>query len=152
MLLDYASWAERRGIKYSTFSTQQIALSDLLSIAKESNITFQRGDILFVRIGITKEWDEVMTDAQKQEYATNTNPQHAGVEGSMEVLEWLWDGGFAAIAGDAISWEVYPPQGDVFLHEYLLAGWGMPIGMILFFCSFVSYLILSRILTTMFEI
>lgn len=81
-------------------------LSEILEIAKESNITFEKGDILFVRIGVTKEWDTVMTDAQKQVYSDNKNPHHAGVEATTDVLRWLWDSGFAAIASDAISWEV----------------------------------------------
>lgn len=106
VLIDYASWAEKNGIQYSTFSTHQIKLSDILQIAKECNITFQKGDILLVRIGVTKEWDTVMTDAQKQAYSDNSRPEHAGVESSTDVLRWLWDNGFAAIAGDAISWEV----------------------------------------------
>jgi kynurenine formamidase len=135
-----------------------VRFADILQIAKENNITFKKGDILFVRVGVTKEWDTSMTDAQKQAYSDNSNPEHAGVEATTEVLRWLWDTGFAAIASDAISWEVrntkngsrrlrnecksvrdknekltspqvYPPQSpDIFLHEYVLAGWGMPIG------------------------
>ncbi|KAH3022379.1 hypothetical protein KXV73_001330 [Aspergillus fumigatus] len=129
VLIDYATWAEKKGIKYTTFSTHQVRLSDMLEIAKECNITFQKGDILLVRVGVTKEWDTIMTDAQKQQYSDNPSPEHAGVEATTDVLRWLWDTGFAAIASDAISWEVYPPQNpDLFLHEYVLAGWGMPIG------------------------
>ena len=70
-----------------------------------------------------------MSRKEKLVYANNKSPEHAGVEATPQMLQWLWDSGFAALAGDAISWEVYPPQGDVFLHEYVLAGWGMPIGM-----------------------
>lgn len=81
-------------------------LSDILEIAKEKNITFQKGDILFVRVGVTKEWDTVMTDEQKKAYSNNTSPEHAGVEATTDVLRWLWDTSFAAIASDAISWEV----------------------------------------------
>ncbi|RHZ53963.1 uncharacterized protein CDV56_103327 [Aspergillus thermomutatus] len=129
VLIDYATWAENKGIRYTTFSTHQVRLSDIVEIAKECNITFQKGDILFVRVGVTKEWDTIMTDAQKQQYSDNPSPEHAGVEATTDVLRWLWNTGFAAIASDAISWEVYPPQNpDVFLHEYVLAGWGMPIG------------------------
>ncbi|KAB8225667.1 hypothetical protein BDV33DRAFT_198578 [Aspergillus novoparasiticus] len=128
VLIDYAAWAEKKGITYSTFSTHQVRLSDILEIAKECNITFQKGDILFVRVGVTKEWDTVMTDEQKKQYSENPSPEHAGVEATTDMLRWLWDSGFAAIASDTISWEVYPPQSDVFLHEYVLAGWGMPIG------------------------
>lgn len=109
-MIDYATWAEEKGIQYSTFSTHQVRLSDILQIAKEKNITFQKGDILFVRVGVTKEWDTVMTDAQKRAYSDNPKPEHAGVEATTDVLRWLWDTGFAAIASDAISWEVRRPE------------------------------------------
>lgn len=105
-MIDYATWAEKKGINYTTFSTHQVRLSDILEIAQECRITLQKGDILFIRIGVTKEWDTVMTDAQKRQYADNTKPEHAGVEATTDVLRWLWDTGFAAIASDAISWEV----------------------------------------------
>lgn len=71
---------------------------------------------------------EAMTDEQKKSYAAQETPQHAGVEPSMELLEWVWDNGISAVASDAISWEVFPQLGDLSLHEYFLAGWGMPIG------------------------
>jgi kynurenine formamidase len=135
VLIDYASWAEKQGIEYSTFSAHEIKLADIKAIAKECNIEFQKGDILFIRIGMTKEWDTKMTLKEKKTYAANPNPQHAGVEATQDVLRWIWNEGFAAVAGDAISWEVFPANNDkekeedrVFLHEYLLAGWGMPIG------------------------
>ncbi|KIW02576.1 uncharacterized protein PV09_06027 [Verruconis gallopava] len=140
VLLDYVEYAKRHSIKYKTLSDHSIPLSVLLDIAKEQNLTFRRGDILFVRIGFTKEWDNEMTAAEKVAYAQNPKPQHAGLEGTEEMLRWIWNEGFAAVAGDAVSFEVYPqkrsyPRGEgqaevegLFMHEYLLAGWGMPIG------------------------
>jgi kynurenine formamidase len=135
VLIDYASWAEKKGIQYSTFSTHEIKLSDLQTIARECKIDFQPGDILFVRIGMTKEWDTKMSLQDKEIYATNKHPEHAGVEATQNVLRWIWNSKFAAVASDAISWEVFPVNNEnkqdedkVFLHEYLLAGWGMPIG------------------------
>ena len=106
MLIDYATWAAKKGIAYTTFSTHQVKLSDILEIARECNITFQKGDVLFVRVGVTREWETIMTDEQKRAYSGNKTPEHAGVEASTEVLRWLWDTGISAIAGDAISWEV----------------------------------------------
>ncbi|QPC71317.1 hypothetical protein HYE68_002069 [Fusarium pseudograminearum] len=108
VLIDYASWAEKRGIKYTTFSQHTIKLVEMLEIAKECNITFRRGDILLVRIGVIKEWEHEMDVAAKQAYAVSTSPKHAGVEGTMDMLKWVWNTGFAAVAGDAISWEVSP--------------------------------------------
>jgi hypothetical protein len=69
------------------------------------------------------------SEQQKQDYAAQKEPEHAGVEASLETLEWIWDSGIVAVAGDAISFEVYPTPGEVSMHEYLLAGWGCPIGM-----------------------
>ncbi|EDN02569.1 conserved hypothetical protein [Histoplasma mississippiense (nom. inval.)] len=84
VLIDYASYAAKRGIKYSTFSTHQIRLSDILEISADCNLTFKRGDILFIRIGVTNEWDNVMTDDQKRAYSVNPKPEHAGVEATTE--------------------------------------------------------------------
>lgn len=139
VLLDYVRYAASRGIEYSTFSDHCVPLSTLLDIARDQNVTFRRGDILLIRIGVTKEWDTIMTSEDKQAYAQSSNPQHAGVEGTEEMLRWVWNEGLAAVASDAISFEVYPPRKSYpredgqevegrFLHEYLLAGWGMPIG------------------------
>ncbi|KEF51833.1 uncharacterized protein A1O9_12170 [Exophiala aquamarina CBS 119918] len=139
VLLDYVRYAAKNGIQYSTFSNHSIPLATLVEIAAEQKVSFRRGDILLVRIGVTREWDTIMTPEDKLKYALDKNPQHAGVEGTEEMLRWIWDEGFAAVASDAISFEAYPPQqsykrdrGDdaegLFLHEYLLAGWGMPIG------------------------
>jgi kynurenine formamidase len=91
-------------------------------------ISPKRGDILFIRTGSLVEWG-TFSEQQKQDYAAQKEPQHAGVEASLETLEWIWDSGIVAVAGDAISFEVYPTPGEVSMHEYLLAGWGCPIGM-----------------------
>ncbi|KAF4334956.1 cornichon [Fusarium beomiforme] len=139
VLLDYAEYAQRHSISYTTFSNHSISLHTLLDVAKEQGVKFLRGDILFIRIGVVKEWDQQMTAADKLAYANSSNPQHAGVEGTEEMLKWIWNEGFSAVASDAISFEVYPPQssyareGDdsvkgLFMHEYLIAGWGMPVG------------------------
>lgn len=60
-----------------------------------------------------------------------------GVEPTEEILEWLWGNQFAAVAGDSPSFERSPVgRGEneddvpppVVLHQWLLGGWGMPIG------------------------
>ncbi|KAH8820152.1 hypothetical protein F5884DRAFT_39090 [Xylogone sp. PMI_703] len=140
VLLDYVEYAARHGIEYSTFSDHSVPLSTLKDIAQEQGVTFQFGDILFIRIGVIREWDTQMTDADKTSYANSESPQHAGIEGTVEMLRWIWDTGFAAVAGDGISFELYPPKKSyprpagnpdvegLFMHEVLLPGWGMPIG------------------------
>ncbi|KAE8453119.1 hypothetical protein EG329_012306 [Mollisiaceae sp. DMI_Dod_QoI] len=106
ILLDYKHWTASQSppIIYSTFSTHSIPFSTILAMCKDYKITPQRGDILLIRTGVISEWDN-MTEQQKQEYAAQEEPQHAGVEACTELLEWLWDSGITAVAGDAISWE-----------------------------------------------
>lgn len=48
MLIDYVSWAEKKGIEYSAFSLHTIKLQDILSIAWESKIAFEKCDILLM--------------------------------------------------------------------------------------------------------
>jgi len=74
-------------------------------MCKSANVTPRKGDILFIRTGLIPEW-EAFTTEQKKAYAAQKAPEHAGVEASIELLEWLWDSGIAAVVGDAISWEV----------------------------------------------
>ena len=106
VLIDYVSYAEKKGIKYSTFERHEIKLSEILEIAKECNITFQKGDVLFVRSGMTREWDNVMSVSDKAAFASSPMPSHAGVEATEDILRFLWDSGFAAVAGDGIAFEV----------------------------------------------
>lgn len=127
VLIDYASWAAKRGIEYLALSRHSIKLRDIIDIAQEEQISFERGDILLIRSGFTNEWNSMSLEA-KQSYADWKTPEHAGVEATTEILEWIWNTGFSAVAGDAVSFEVFPPTTDFMLHEYLIAGWGMPIG------------------------
>ncbi|KAI2637855.1 hypothetical protein GGS26DRAFT_588224 [Hypomontagnella submonticulosa] len=128
VLIDYVSWADKKGIEYSAFSEHTISLHDILEIARESSISFERGDILLVRSGATRDWETRMDVAAKKAYASSDSPKHAGVEASIDMLRWIWDTGIAVVAGDALSFEVYPQLGDIFLHDWFIAGWGMPIG------------------------
>lgn len=128
MLIDYASWAESHNISFSAFEQHHISLETIRAIAAECAIEFRRGDILFIRTGLTREFEGM---SLLDKHALNARkPLHAGVEATRDVLRWLWDTKFSAVAGDGLSWESYPSKTpDIFMHEWLLAGWGMPIGM-----------------------
>lgn len=52
----------------------------------------------------------------------------AGVAQGQKMLDWLHDSYFSAVAGDAPSFEVWPTFEPYYLHEYILALWGMPLG------------------------
>ncbi|KAI1337025.1 hypothetical protein F5Y15DRAFT_167350 [Xylariaceae sp. FL0016] len=65
------------------------------------------------------------------------NPGFLGLEATPESLRWLWESQFAAVASDAIAFEQAPIDGplsvhaaspDFNMHQWCLAGWGLPIG------------------------
>ncbi|GLA88928.1 hypothetical protein AtubIFM56815_003395 [Aspergillus tubingensis] len=128
VLLDYASWAEARGISINCFATTSIPVSTLKDIATHQGTTFRKGDILFIRTGWTRAYEKLSAE-ECQELANHKIPPAIGVESSEDTLRWIWDEGFAAVAGDMPSFEAWPCQNtDFWLHEWLLAGWGLPIG------------------------
>lgn len=92
---------------------------------------FRPGDILFVRSGYIHQY-ETMPQSKRdllQKRYTTTKPENIGVVPSEDLLQFLWDKKIAAVAGDARSFEVWPcSKPEWHLHEWLLAGWGMPIG------------------------
>lgn len=103
-------------------------MSTLKQIASNQGTSFRRGDILFIRTGWTEAYTRLST-AEQQTLAATYPPPAIGLESSEETLRWLWDHEFAAVVGDQPSFEAWPCQNlDFLLHEWILAGWGMPIG------------------------
>jgi kynurenine formamidase len=127
VLLDYADWAFQNDIHIEAMSSTAIPLSHLKQLIKEQNISFFPGDILFVRSGFTIAYNALSLNEQKI-LAERASPDFIGIEASKDVLEWLWENQFSAVAGDAPSFERAPIAGphadlDVMLHQWLLGGW-----------------------------
>lgn len=108
----------------------------------DTTLSPQGGDILFIRTGFTAAFDALSPSSQRQ-LAERPCPDFAGVEATPDVLQWLWESSFAAVAGDSPSFERSPVGGGKSeayraeevglrgvgsLHEVLLGGWGCPIG------------------------
>jgi len=132
VLIDYAEYAARHNIPIKAFESTIIPLETIKQIARENNITFRSGDILFVRSGLVAAYDK-LTAEEEEAIANRSKFSFIGVESTEAMLRWLWENQFSAVAGDAVAFESLPmpePQnGENFtLHEWLLAGWGMPIG------------------------
>ncbi|KAM0800337.1 hypothetical protein BDR22DRAFT_880896 [Usnea florida] len=136
VLLDYHSWASNKSLPLSPFSSTVIPFSHLQQVIADQNVTFRRGDILFIRSGFTAAY-ETLSDSEKLALSKRARADFIGVEPTKEVLQWLWENQFAAVAGDMPAFERspvghgkdeddLPPQ--VVLHQWLLGGWGMPIG------------------------
>lgn len=120
---------------YDPLSRHQIPYSLLVDVGRAQGIdirpTAQGGDIrpgdmLFVRGG----WRAVYATKTPAEREQLSKAQRfAGLAQEEPMLDWLHDAYFAAVAGDSPTFEAWPPKrGSYFLHEYILALWGMPLG------------------------
>lgn len=102
--------------------------ADLQKVADAQNVTFKSGDILLIRSGFGKALSG-LTVEQTHQQLSQPSPPAIGVESSKASLEWIWENKFAAVAGDMQAFECWPCQDPKYwMHEWLLAGWGVPIG------------------------
>lgn len=92
---------------------------------------FREGDIIIIRSGYIRQYETMSSEKRDilDDRYRSTKPENIGMEASKEFLSFLWDRKIAAVAGDSRSFEVWPCKAlDWHMHEWLLAGWGMPIG------------------------
>jgi len=108
VFIDYASWAAKHNISYSVTTRHEISISDIEAIAKEQGVTFKPADILIIRSGWVK-WYNEANDEERIKGARDGH-EFIGLAGNRESVEWLWDHHFSAVAGDAIAFEAWPPK------------------------------------------
>ncbi|KAJ5988116.1 cyclase [Penicillium waksmanii] len=133
VLIDFKSYAEKKGITYSPFTGFRISPSDIEAVAAYQGVTFKPGDILIIRFGVTEALGN-MTGAEQAAAMASYNA--CGIEGTIEMARWLWNNHFAAIASDNLAVEAMPPMenGEVLpltslvLHQWCLGLFGMPLG------------------------
>jgi hypothetical protein len=138
ILIDWYSYAS--SLPYSApidaFSNYAFTFTSLMAAAASQGLSassFRTGDILIIRSGYLYQY-ATMSEARRtilnEKYKTQ-KPSNIGIEPSRELLEFLWEKKIAAVAGDARSFEAWPCEEENLkwhLHEWLLPGWGMPIG------------------------
>ena len=127
VLLDHQRWAAQQGIHHVAGNRVEITVEELKQIAEAQGTHFEVGDILIVRSGWTA-WYDGLDQQQRAEVAEGGHT-FIGVAQGPDTLRFLWDNHFSAVAGDAPSFEAWPPDRDRgSLHTTLLPLWGMPIG------------------------
>ena len=132
MLLDYAQWAASKNLQIQSLSSTPITVESLEAMVKDFQIQIHPGDILLIRSGFTAAYNE-LNEQERINLAQRPSPDFIGVEATEKTLRWLWKYQFGAVAGDAPSFERAPIRGPhadprYNLHEWVLAGWGCPIG------------------------
>ncbi|EXJ92128.1 hypothetical protein A1O3_00678 [Capronia epimyces CBS 606.96] len=151
VLLDYRSYADTQGIKYDTATAHAISYDDLVACGKHQGLDIRPaaqggdikiGDILLIRFGWTVDYYR-RTPEERERLALRgsdgatlgsghddpaSTAQWAGLKQEEAIKDWLHDCYFAAVGGDAPTFERWPTPESYYLHEYILALWGMPLG------------------------
>ena len=128
VLLDYARWASHKGLSRPLFEATSINARDLREVAASQNVTLRQGDVLMVRSGWLAGYKN-LSEEERTARAEQQFPPSIGLESSEETLRFLWESDVVAVAGDMPALEAWPWQDEkCWLHEWLLAGWGCPIG------------------------
>jgi len=132
ILIDWYGWALGKGKSLSPFQTGAVPIADIKTIVAETGVTIKPGDILFIRSGFVAAY-AALSARGRAEFPNRQPGGLLGLEATPESLRWLWESRFAAIAGDAAGFERGPATGtynhpDMSIHQWALAGWGMPIG------------------------
>lgn len=123
ILLDYGRYAEANNIKPIFYDNYEITYKDLVTVAKTQGIDLrpaaqggdvQIGDILVVRSGFLKNANS-LTDEERAPYQSKPHQfgphdgqRYIGVEQSEEMLDFLHDSYFSAVAGDHPAFESWP--------------------------------------------
>ncbi|KAF9010714.1 putative cyclase-domain-containing protein [Cyathus striatus] len=126
ILLDYFAFAQSNGIIYSPNEQHLITAAALNACAEKQGVTFEQGDILFIRTGYVSWYENASEEDKAQKFSGPTKA--AGVNQGIEEVTWLWNCHFAAVASDSPAFEARPSIHEWNLHDYLLALWGTPIG------------------------
>ena len=143
ILLDWKSYAERKGIPFNPYESDSISLAELQACGKDQGIDIrpasqggdvQVGDMLFVRSGFISSYFS-KTPEEREKLALRPHAlgpddgqRWAGLKQEEPMLDWLHDCWFATVAGDSPTFERWPTPLEYYLHEYVLALWGCPIG------------------------
>ncbi|KAL4805230.1 putative cyclase-domain-containing protein [Aspergillus unguis] len=126
VLIDYASWAEKNDIHYSPASKHTITEKDLDEVARDQILEFRPGDILLLRTGWIKWYNEASPEERIEGCKVHHN--YCGLEGTESSIEWLWNHRFAALVGDNMAFEAWPAEMPYRIHDTALGLWGTPIG------------------------
>ncbi|GAA5949294.1 hypothetical protein JCM3765_003362 [Sporobolomyces pararoseus] len=126
VLIDYARWAKKNNVQFDAcLESHQVPLRVIKEIAKEQGVEFRRGDIFILR------YQTQFNDLKEKNQLDKIGVNYAGIAQGEDVLEFLWEEGFVAVAGDQPAFEAWPAAPEKLLHPVLLSGWMMPIGELL---------------------
>ena len=110
---------------WSALGSQVCSADDLRLALKQSAIQPQLGDILCVRTGWLEAFN-LASDADKKKIFQGRD--YSGLAGNEAMWELLWDSGFAAVASDSVTVEVWPLRQDQPSLHLAIARLGLVLG------------------------
>ncbi|KAI1964191.1 hypothetical protein LOZ58_002054 [Ophidiomyces ophidiicola] len=143
VLIDYWTYANANGIKYDPYTSHAITFDDLSKCGRAQGIDIRPeaqggdikvGDILMVRSGFVDSYysrspeERIQLALRPHAIGEGEEQKYAGLAQEDAILDWLHDSYFAGVIGDAPAFERWPTPKEYYLHEYILALWGMPLG------------------------
>lgn len=138
ILLDYRHYAKANNIHYDPYKRHAISFDDLQRCGAAQGIDIRPesqggdikvGDILMIRSGFVERYSEMRPEERRAgAVRQEADLEWAGLKQEDAVIEWLHDCYFAAVAGDAPTFECWPPTEGWHIHQNILALWGMPLG------------------------
>lgn len=129
ILVDWLRWHENtHGNPPLPASRYEIPISEIEETLKYQGTTTRMGDIMLVRSGYVR-WHNFANPDERRR-GTQEKSDTIGLQGNEATVRWLYDQHFAAVGGDSMTFEAWPPdmESGWCLHEWLLVQWGTPIG------------------------
>jgi len=121
VLVDWVRWYEEvKGVPPSAVSRHEIPVAELDEVLRFQGTTPRQGDILIVRTGYVR-WHDCASEEERKR-GTQENAVAIGLQSNETTVRWLYDHHFAAVAGDSVAFEAWPPplESGWCLHEWLL--------------------------------
>lgn len=129
LLIDAFRYRQETGRPINPLTDETYTLDDLKNALKAQNMELKPGSILLVRTGWMGAY-LASSPEQKRTMAPLDKLKACGVEGSREMVEWLWDNRVAAIGTDCPAVEPWPWdfKDNGALHYRTLSLLGLPLG------------------------
>jgi hypothetical protein len=125
VLCDWVRWYEHKhGTPPSPVTRHEIPISEIEETLKYQGTTVRQGDILLIRSGYVR-WHN-NANATDRKAGTQEKSLAIGVQNNEATVRWLYKHHFAAVGGDTVAFEAWPPpmESGWCLHEWLLVEWG----------------------------
>ncbi len=131
VLLDVARHFEQTGRRFDGGTTVEFTWRDLEEVRDAQGVEFETGDILVLRTGWMK-WYLETSEQTRLDLAQDslTRLKSPGLTGGEDMVEWLWNQHFAAVAADNPALEAWPHalEVDQYIHFRLLPLLGLAMG------------------------